>query len=168
MSIAARMRRAASGLQIPEPEPGGDGLISTLGTIEFQSSFNGGMGWEFEVGGSDLTAVGLRIYMPSVRSTTAYLWRVSDRELLQSAGLDAVADDWAEVSITSTVLSASTNYIVSVDIGGSSYYRSDSPPTGFAFNGVSYVTGRFTSSTATFPSSSAGRIYGIADVLIST
>ena len=167
MSIAARMRRAASGLQIPEPEPGGDGLISTLGTIEFQSSFNGGMGWEFEVGGSDLTAVGLRIYMPSVRSTTAYLWRVSDQQLLQSAGLDAVADDWAEVSITSTVLSASTNYIVSVDIGGSSYYRSDSPPTGYAFNGASYVTGRWGSVGSEYLGNTADRVYGIADVLVS-
>lgn len=124
------------------------------------------MGWEFQVGASDLTLTALRCYIPNTRSQTVRLWRVSDSTELTSVSVSATADTWSEASVTSLTLSASTNYVVSMSISSQSRYSGNS---GFSFaSSITYVTGRYNLSAGAYPTTTvANAVYGIADAVAS-
>lgn len=125
------------------------------------------MGWEFTVGTSPITVTKLKVFHGTTRSVTINLWRVSDQAKLASVAVDAVDGSWVEGTITPVILSANTNYIVSVNApysGG--YYRYDSNQPYNLSNKISFVQGKSTSSLNSYPSTTNSNIQGVADIVI--
>lgn len=149
-----------------EEEP----LIETIGNSSTGSGWGGVFGWEFEVGGSDITCVKLAGYLSESVTRDLLLWRASDEALLASVSVSLVADTWTAGAITPVTLEAETNYVVGIDMGGSIRYDNGGNMTGWEFHpSVSYVTGRFISSAGAFPTSISGDwMRGYPDVIVET
>ena len=131
------------------------------------------MGWAFDVDGSDITAVGLRLYSFSAGARTINLWEDSSQNLLGSVEITAVVDEWVEGILTEPItLSANTRYVVSNSNPGEPYYRfvPDEMSTEiYRDDLITHVSSRYNSTIGAFPATSLDDtdIYGFCVVLVS-
>lgn len=167
MAIAAKRLSSIKYTPTPETPETPETLIETLGTIEFNSSWAGTLGWEFEVKDVALNAKSLLIYLPSKRTTNVHLWRSSTTGMLASVEIESESDQWVKGLIPEISLSPNTRYIISINFNSESYYRSDSPPSNYILSDkITYITGRWTSLNNAFPNNTGNRFYGIVDLEI--
>ena len=114
----------------------------TFGGMKSADSNKREAGWEFTVGASDIIVS--RLGHGLGYSATVNLWRVTGSVLLASV----VTSNWG--NITPITLSAGQSYIVSVWMNGGWENYSSSLCT--FHSAISYVRGRYTTSSGSFPS----------------
>lgn len=140
--------------------------LREAGTLEFEGSFGGDLGWRFQPV-QDLRSESFRVYLPSARTTEVRLWRGST--LVREEEVTASADTWQQELWTAPVdLDEGQTYHLVVEFAGASYYRSNEtgdPPDGWEFDTlIGYDTGTFATSSGSAPSNTANRVYGIVDL----
>lgn len=115
----------------------------TQSTNQFTSDWR--FGWEFTVGASALTLVGLRCYAGDAVAQRVMVHRVSDGVAVASLDITGVVQEWASGTlVTPVTLAASTNYYVSMRRVGSTSTPHYSNPTSYAYEThITWVQSRF-------------------------
>lgn len=100
--------------------------VVTWDSVASNTAWNVRLGWQFTVGGSDVTVTALTHYG---RAATAATWRVmihrnSDNAVVASADIAKIENEWARAEITPVTLSAGVAYTVSgrVISGAQNFY----------------------------------------------
>ena len=122
------------------------------------------MGYKFTAN-ENINVCGLRVMYPSAQETTAHLWD-SSGNLIASASVTAIANEWVEVLLNKTiVLESGKTYCVSCYNTSSRYY---SEKRNFTFNKkITFAAGVYNGTQNSFPRNEEARyVYPLVDIII--
>ena len=122
------------------------------------------MGYKFTAN-ENINVCGLRVMYPSAQETTAHLWD-SSGNLIASANVTAIANEWVEVLLNKTiVLESGKTYCVSCYNTSSRYYAEK---RNFTFNKkITFAAGVYNSTQNSFPrNEEVGYVYPLVDIII--